>query len=165
MGSAASPPRDGGAAGRGQGAFAAAAPLNEPGAAPQVFTPTPRWAGPRPGATAAPSAVGGRPARARQPEVDAVPRGTAPGQLRAPGPAWPAHANAGPLLLGAVAVSVVALGLFYRYGTRGQRRSSRAGCPWVGTRLSGDLLQRPGRRLSQTQQAARRAARPAQRTL
>ena len=72
-------------------------PLNEPGAAPQVFTHAQvgwpeAWSDRRPQRRVVVDL------RERGSlEVDAWPRGTAPGQLRAPSPAWPsACKRAGP---------------------------------------------------------------------
>ena len=119
-------------------------PLNEPGAAPQVFTHAQvgwpeAWSDRRPQRRVVVDL------RERGSlEVDAVAAwysawaaaGARPGVAQRMQTRWP-------LLLGAVAVSVVALGLFYRYGTP-WAAAQLTRCVPLGweTRLSGDLLQR-----------------------
>ena len=119
-------------------------PLNEPGAAPQVFTHAQvgwpeAWSDRRPQRRVVVDL------RERGSlEVDAVAAwysawaaaGARPGVAQRMQTRWP-------LLLGAVAVSVVALGLFYRYGTPWAAAQLTRWVPlgWE-TRLSGDLLQR-----------------------
>ena len=119
-------------------------PLNEPGAAPQVFTHAQvgwpeAWSDRRPQRRVVVDL------RERGSlEVDAVAAwysawvaaGARPGVAQRMQTRWP-------LLLGAVAVSVVALGLFYRYGTPVAAAQLTRWVPlgWE-TRLSGDLLQR-----------------------
>ena len=119
-------------------------PLNEPGAAPQVFTHAQvgwpeAWSDRRPQRRVVVDL------RERGSlEVDAVAAwysawaaaGARPGVAQRMQTRWP-------LLLGVVAVSVVALGLFYRYGTPWAAAQLTRWVPlgWE-TRLSGDLLQR-----------------------